>query len=107
MVVLLGLLLVTACGGDDESEAPLTKGSYCDATGSAYCRRAEVCGLAPFDSCLSVFKGACCVDDQSCDFKPKDEAAVRSLQSKCVPALSSQDCSEQATGQIPAACTTL
>ena len=99
-----GWLLLPCCGGDG-SAAPMTKGDYCDATANAYCEHAQDCKLSAFSPCFKLFKRSCCLDDESCDFAPKDSAALAELEERCVPALAELTCAEVEAGTIPDACT--
>ena len=103
MAILLGvgLFWMSSCGSDSD---PITKGEYCDATGSAFCHRIETCQVATFNACFQNFKGACCINDGSCGQVAMDAAALRALESKCTAALSAEACSEAAASVVPAAC---
>lgn len=82
----------------------MTRGEYCDATGDAFCERAEMCEIDEKASCLAEFKQSCCESEASCELQAKDAAQVRALQDKCVPALSALACEDVAAAVVPSAC---
>jgi hypothetical protein len=105
--LFLGGLLAfqVSCGGDDsDSEGAITKGEYCESTGTAYCGRAHECQFASFDFCFQQFKSGCCGDDGSCSQRAINDSQLRALEQRCVDALSSDECSDVVAGVVPAAC---
>jgi hypothetical protein len=97
-------LFLISCGDDADSDTPMTKGEYCDSTGTAFCERVQDCQLETFNACFQAFKGGCCINDGSCNLTAMNESDLRALERNCVAALSSEACAEVEAGVIPAVC---
>src|SRR6187399_2781221 len=92
VLAFASLLLLSSCG--DDSDSPITKGEYCDSTGTAFCNRGVECQLGTFNACFQGFKGGCCLNDGSCSRQLTNASDVRALEEKCVAALSTAACSD-------------
>jgi hypothetical protein len=100
------LLLLSSCGGGDRSEPSMSIGEYCDSTGTAFCQRVQDCKLSSFSACFKLFQADCCLDDMSCDERPKETASLRALEERCVSALTEQTCADVEAELVPDACGT-
>jgi hypothetical protein len=96
-------------GGDPPDAAPvLTLGTICNSIGTAYCTRAQVCGLLGPNTvmqCETVAFSACCDNANRCGTLATGttQAAV----SACVNAFPSFSCSLLGQGMAPASCGSL
>jgi hypothetical protein len=101
LVVALGGLWLSSCGGGSDS---ITLGEYCDSTGMAFCHRAETCAVATLNACFQDFKQGCCINDGTCGEVVMNSAALRTLETNCDAALSTEACTDVSSGTVPPAC---
>jgi hypothetical protein len=104
-------LSLLGCSNSTDDPDPILKRGYCTATGTAYCDRAAACDVV-IENCEAEFQRSCCVEDEpsspdpgSCNLAAKDPERVRTLQDRCVAALSAQACEDFSAGALPSACT--
>jgi hypothetical protein len=101
---LLGasVLWLSSCGGG--GGGTITKGQYCDSTGTAFCHRIEECQGSTFNACFQGFKGACCIDDGSCGVGIMNTSTFMTFEAKCTAALMTEACADAIGGVVPAVC---
>jgi hypothetical protein len=107
---LSGVVLVAAAVAGCGSDGLITKGEFCQRTGSPVCDRFVSCGVIAASmksACTSDYQAGCCGDNNSCGDRAEtkdEESQIEALIADCTAALPTADCAQLAAGNPPIAC---